>query len=398
MRANIVELLSEKIKTEKTHLNLSKEDLESLISEMVKKYLSKNKIKKFNYIKRLRLEKDIYYRIRGLGVIDKLLELNNINEIMINGHNKVFYEINGVVKKSSEVFRNKKELLDLIEKIANKTSKAVNLANPIMDTRLADGSRVNVVLPPLSVEGPVITIRVFNKKMLGIEGAIKNHTLTQEAARFLEMLVKHKYNIFISGGTSSGKTTLLNMLSNFIPQNERVITIEDNAELKINQIENIVKLEARKHKKKNLNVTIGKLIKTALRMRPDRIIVGEVRGKEAIDMLQAMNTGHDGSISTGHANSTRDMINRLEMMILSSPKKYPLEFIKRQIASSIDIIVHMTKDDNNKRKIAEISEVIDYKEDKVNLQKLYLLEKNCNGLPTLVKKNELKNNKFSWKC
>ncbi len=387
MSKNIVNILSESIKAKNDSLELDDNKLEKFISETVDKYFQDSKIKRYNYIDRLRLEKDIYYSIRGLGLIDKILEISNINEIMINGFKDIYYEQKGELKKFPYSFNSEKDLYDLAEKIANNSAKAINIASPIMDTKLKNGSRVNIVLPPLSLDGPAITIRVFNKNMISIEQAISNETMTVEAAEFLEKLVKAKYNIFISGGTSSGKTTLLNILTNFIPKSERIITIEDNAELQISNIKNMVRLEARAHKKKKLEITIRDLIKTSLRMRPDRIIVGEVRGSEAIDMLQAMNTGHDGSLSTGHANSTYDMLNRLEMMVMSGEKNYPIEFVQRQIASSIDIIIHLTKTKDKKRKISEISEVIGYKNSEIEICQLFvLLRKGKNKILSQINK------------
>lgn len=390
MSKEITDLIIRQIKSKKDNLELKDNELEKLISRNINKYFHKNKIKEYNYIDKLRLEKDVFYSIRGLGLIDRILEMNNINEIMINGPKKIFYEKNGELLEFQDSFASKKDLFDLIEKIANNSAKAINIASPIMDTKLKDGSRVNVILPPLSIDGPTITIRVFNKKIVTIDQAIDNNTLTAEAAEFLEKLVKARYNIFISGGTSSGKTTLLNILSNFIPSTERIITIEDNAELQINSIKNLVRLEARSHKNRKLEITIKDLIRTSLRMRPDRIIVGEVRGSEAIDMLQAMNTGHDGSLSTGHANSTFDMISRLEMMIMSGDRNYPLKFVRRQIASSIDIVIHLTKTKNKKRKVSEISEVTSYENNEIKIKPLFILKKR-NNIKALTQINELDN-------
>ncbi|MFP4456465.1 MAG: CpaF family protein [Clostridia bacterium] len=390
MRNKIVDILTRQVKSKKSNLDLNDSELERFISKTVNKYFQDNSIKEYNYIDKLRLEKNIFYSIRGLGIIDRILEMSNINEIMINGPKNIYYEKKGELIKFEDNLSSEKDLYDLIERIANNSAKAINVANPIMDTKLKDGSRVNVILPPLSLDGPTITIRVFNNKVVTIDQAIDNNTLSEEAAKFLERLVKAKYNIFISGGTSSGKTTLLNILSNFIPSSERIITIEDNAELQINNIRNLVRLEARAHTNKNLEVTIKDLIKTSLRMRPDRIIVGEVRGSEAIDMLQAMNTGHDGSLSTGHANSTFDMISRLEMMIMSGEQNYPLEFVQRQIASSIDIIIHMTKTKNKERRISEISEILNSKNNSINIKPLFVLKQRDN-IKRLVCINRLSN-------
>lgn len=302
----------------------------------------------------------IYSSIRGYGVLDVLLEDDSITEIMINNYDNIFIERDGRIVRFPGGFDSAEQFVDMIQKIVGKAGREVNQANPIVDTRLDDGSRVNVVLPPIALYGPTMTIRKFSKIPFSLNDLVGMRTISVEAANFLKTLVKARYNIFISGGTGSGKTTFLNALSNFIPKTERIITIEDSAELRIEGIDNLVSMETR-----NANATgsgevpMRTLIKSSLRMRPDRIIVGEVRGIEALDMLQAMNTGHDGSLSTGHANSSIDMLSRLETMILQNSEGIPLAALRRQISSSIDIIIHLSRMMDHSRKVVEISEVMD---------------------------------------
>ncbi len=302
----------------------------------------------------------IYSSIRGYGVLDVLLEDDSITEIMINNYDNIFIERDGRTVRFPGGFDSAEQFEDMIQKIVGRAGREVNQANPIVDTRLDDGSRVNVVLPPIALYGPTMTIRKFSKIPFSLNDLVGMRTISVEAANFLKTLVKARYNIFISGGTGSGKTTFLNALSNFIPKTERIITIEDSAELRIEGIDNLVSMETR-----NANATgsgevpMRTLIKSSLRMRPDRIIVGEVRGIEALDMLQAMNTGHDGSLSTGHANSSIDMLSRLETMILQNSEGIPLAALRRQISSSIDIIIHLSRMMDHSRKVVEISEVMD---------------------------------------
>ncbi|MCR5105435.1 MAG: CpaF family protein [Eubacterium sp.] len=341
--------------------------VECRIRELVKKeihLLDSNENQKFSDASLgMSLENEIvqsvYSSIRGYGLLDKLLADETITEVMINGHDNIFVERNGKVSRYEESFESPEQLEDMIQKIVGKAGREVNQASPIVDTRLSDGSRVNVVLPPIALQGPTMTIRKFSKDPMTMQNLIELGSVTPEVADFLKTLVRARYNIFISGGTGSGKTTFLNALSNFIPKNERIITIEDSAELKIEGIENLVSMETR-----NANATgtgevpMKTLIKSSLRMRPDRIIVGEVRGVEALDMLQAMNTGHDGSLSTGHANSSEDMLSRLETMILQNSDGIPLAALRRQIASSLDLIIHLSRMMDHSRKVLEISEVI----------------------------------------
>ena len=317
----------------------------------------------------------IFSSIRGFGLLDSIIKDDTITEVMINGPNDIFIEQKGHLYRLDKKFESQRKLEDIIQRIVGLAGREVNQANPICDTRLPDGSRVNVVLPPISLCGPILTIRKFSKTPMTIERLIEYGSLTKEIARKLEILVRAKYNIFISGGTGSGKTTFLNALSNYIPKDERVITIEDSAELQITGIENLVSLETRTANTSGAGkVTIRDLIKASLRMRPERIVVGEVRGGEALDMLQAMNTGHDGSLSTGHANSTEDMLSRLETMVLQGSSGLPLEAIKQQIASAVDIIIHLSRLRDKSRKTMEITEVVGYENGKIILNPLYVFE------------------------
>lgn len=322
----------------------------------------------------------VFSQIRGLGLLDSIIYDDTITEIMINGHKDIFIEKNGKVFRLEEEFEDEKKLEDVIQKIVGQAGREVNEANPIVDTRLQNGSRVNVVLPPISLKGPIVTIRKFSKEPMTIERLISYGSLTKEIAEVLEILVKAKYNIFICGGTGSGKTTFLNAISNYIPRDERVITIEDSAELQITNVDNLVSLETRNANTAGIGaITIRDLIKSALRMRPERIVVGEVRGAEALDMLQAMNTGHDGSLSTGHANSTKDMLSRLETMVLTGAEGLPLEAVRQQIASAVDIIVHLSRLRDKSRKTMEITEVEGYKNGEIKLNVLYRFEEDENS-------------------
>ncbi|MBQ8627788.1 MAG: CpaF family protein [Agathobacter sp.] len=321
---------------------------------------------------RISIVEQVYSSIRGFGLLDTIIKDDTITEVMINGPENVFIEQNGRLFKLDKQFESQRRLEDIIQRIVGLAGREVNQANPICDTRLPDGSRVNVVLPPIALCGPTITIRKFSKTPMTIEKLIKYGSITQEIADKLELLVKAKYNIFIAGGTGSGKTTFLNALSNYIPKDERVITIEDSAELQITGVENLVSLETRNANASGAGeITIRDLIKSSLRMRPERIVVGEVRGGEALDMLQAMNTGHDGSLSTGHANSTEDMLSRLETMVLQGAAGLPLEAIHQQIASAVDIIIHLSRLRDKSRKTMEITEVVGYENGEIILNPLY---------------------------
>lgn len=334
---------------------------------------------------RVSIVQQVYSSIRGLGLLDSIISDDTITEVMINGPDNVFIEQNGRLFKLDKKFESQRRLEDIIQKIVGQAGREVNQANPICDTRLPDGSRVNVVLPPIALCGPTLTIRKFSKTPMTIERLIQYGSITQEIADVLELLVKAKYNIFIAGGTGSGKTTFLNALSNYIPKDERVITIEDSAELQITGVENLVSLETRNANASGAGqITIRDLIKSSLRMRPERIVVGEVRGGEALDMLQAMNTGHDGSLSTGHANSTEDMLSRLETMVLQGSAGLPLEAIRQQIASAVDIIIHLSRLRDKSRKTMEITEVVGYENGKIILNPLYRFEEDENSTLTKV--------------
>lgn len=369
-----VELLRQKV-IESIDMTVEPDDSE--LHEMIDRAIANSlNYKYMSVYDRCRLHKSVYDSIRGLGVIEELLEDTDITEIMINGTDSIYIERNGAIERIKEKFYSKERLNDIIQQIVGKNNKRVNETNPIADTRLEDGSRVNVVLPPVAIDGAVITIRKFPKENITMENLIEWNSLTREAAEFLRQLVIAGYNIFISGGTGSGKTTFLNALSGFIPKDERVITIEDSAELQLKTVDNIVRMETRPENYEGENaITIRQLIKTSLRMRPDRIIVGEVRGIEALDMLQAMNTGHDGSMSTGHANSPKDMLARLETMVLMGVEM-PLDAIRAQIASGIDIIVHLGRLRDKSRKVLRIEEVAGYKNGNIKLIPLYVFREN----------------------
>lgn len=342
---------------------------------------------------KVRLSRDLFNTFRKLDLLQELLEDEEITEIMINGTSGIFLEKNGRIYKSDKYFVSAGKLEDVIRQMVSGANRYVNEAVPIADTRLQDGSRVNIVLAPVAVNGPAVTIRKFPKERITMDRLLEIGSINEEIKIFLNKLVRSKYNIFISGGTGAGKTTFLNALSQFIPSDERIITIEDNAELQIQGIENLVSLEARRANLEGEGeITIRDLIKTALRMRPDRLIVGEVRGGEAVDLLQAYNTGHAGGLSTGHANSPEDMLNRLETMTLMG-MDLPLPAIQRQIASAIDIIIHLGRLPDKSRKVLEIAEVIGYQEEKIQTRTLYRFKeeerRNEKIYGQLVKENEL---------
>ena len=330
----------------------------------------------------------VFGNYRGLGMLDPLLMDEEITELMINGPDNIFVEKKGRVMRLNRKFCEDKSLSEedrikqgeiqlrkIIHRIVDICGREVGEANPIVDARLADGSRVNIVLKPIAMGGDTVTIRKFSKKPMSIEKLIELGSITNEIAYKLKLLVQAKYNIFISGGTGSGKTTFLNALSNFIPFDERVITIEDSAELQITGIDNLVSLETKQANAEGKGaITIKDLIKSSLRMRPERIVVGECRGEEALDMLQAMNTGHDGSLSTGHANSAKDMLTRLETMVLQGSSGLPLDAVRRQIGSALDIIIHLSRMRDHTRKVVSITEVIGYQDGEIILNPLYVFE------------------------
>ena len=356
---------------------LSDEELQEKVEAITMEKLSGQYI---SIEQQVSIVEQVYSSIRGFGLLDSIISDDTITEVMINGPQNIFIEQNGRLFKLDKEFESQRRLEDIIQRIVGLAGREVNQANPICDTRLPDGSRVNVVLPPIALCGPTVTIRKFSKTPMTIEKLIQYGSITKEIAEKLQMLVKAKYNIFISGGTGSGKTTFLNALSNYIPKDERVITIEDSAELQIEGIDNLVSLETRNANPSGAGqITIRDLIKSSLRMRPERIIVGEVRGGEALDMLQAMNTGHDGSLSTGHANSTEDMLSRLETMVLQGAAGLPLEAIRQQIASAVDIIIHLSRLRDKSRKTMEITEVVGYENGKIILNPLYVFEEDENS-------------------
>lgn len=341
------------------------------------------------------LRKELFNSIRKLDILQELIEDDSITEIMVNGTEGIFIEKEGRIHRWEKNFYTKGKIEDLVQAIAAKSNRIVNETVPIVDARLENGARVNVVLPPIALNGPIITIRQFPAHPIQMRELIEWGAITGEAAAFLKNLVEAGYNIFISGGTGSGKTTFLNALSDFIPKEERIITIEDNAELQIQGVSNLVRMEARKGNTQGEHeITIRDLIKSSLRMRPDRIIVGEVRGSEAIDMLQCLNTGHDGSLSTGHGNSPRDMLGRLEMMVLMGIE-LPISAIRRQIASGIDIMVHLGRMRDKSRKVLEIIEITGYRyeTEEVLTQPLFEFaetgEKSDKVCGSLIKKGEL---------
>ena len=350
---------------------ISDEEIETLIAEEIAKF-SRGKF--LSIKERVRIEKQIFNSLRKLDAIQELIEDKSVTEIMVNGPNQIFYEKAGRIYKFDGQFSSEERLVDILQQIVAGHNRVINLASPIVDTRLEDGSRVNMVLSPISIEGSALTIRKFPEHPLTIEQLISIGSLTPEVAEVLQILVRARYSMVISGGTGSGKTTFLNALSQYIPNDERIITIEDSAELQIQGVPNLVRLETRNSNIDGVEaITIRDLIRTALRMRPDRIIVGECRGAEAFDMLQAFNTGHDGSLSTGHANSCVDILGRLEMMVLMG-MDLPLSAIRRQIASGVDIIIHLGRLRDKSRHVLEIAEVDGMENGEIRLNMLYVFE------------------------
>ena len=351
------------------------------------------KARYLNLSQREELKKDIYNSLKRLDVLQDLVDNPTITEIMVNGPDEIFIESKGQIEKTNLKFSSSNKLDEIIQIIVSKNNRAVNMANPIADARLDNGSRVNIMLPPVAINGPVITIRRFPDKPITMDRLIEFNSITEEVANLLEKLVKAKYTIFVSGGTGAGKSTLLNALSDYIPKDERIITIEDNAELQIMGVENLVRLEARSANSSADNeVSIRDLLRASLRARPDRIIIGEIRGAEAIDMLQAVNTGHEGSMSTGHSNSPADMLNRLETMVLMGID-LPVSSIRRQIASGIDIIVQLGRLRDKSRRVLEVTEIVGYKNEDIQLNCLYKFEedgiKNGGIIGSLKKKGDL---------
>lgn len=349
----------------------SDEEIRELIDEMLVREAREEPL---SLAERGRLRKELFHAVRKLDVLQELVDDPQVTEIMINGPDNIFIERGGRLLESGLHFDSEEKLQNVIQQIVSDCNRTVNEASPIVDARLENGARVNVVLNPVALNGPIVTIRRFPDKPITMEDLVAFGSVTKEVCEWLSRLVRAKYNIFISGGTGSGKTTFLNALSNYIPAEERIITIEDSAELQIRNIPNIVRMETRNANVEGCReITIRDLIKTSLRMRPDRIIVGEVRGGEAFDMMQCLNTGHDGSMSTGHANSSRDMLSRLENMILMG-MEIPLEAIRQQIASGIDIIVHLGRLRDKTRKVLEIVEVCGFEKGEIVLHPLYRFE------------------------
>lgn len=348
--------------------SISNSELMVRIEEMVWR---RRELMELTATEKRRLVRRVYDSFRGLDVLQPLVDNPRITEIMINSHEDIFIEQDGEVQKLPVQFESQNRLEDIIQSIVGTVNRVVNESTPIVDARLKDGSRVNIVLPPIALKGPTMTIRKFPESPMTMDDLVRREALTEEAAEQLRILVKGKYNIFIGGGTGSGKTTFLNALSQYIPPDERVITIEDSAELKIVTVPNLVSLETRNANTEGRGeIAIRDLIRSSLRMRPNRIVVGEVRGSEALDMLQAMNTGHDGSLSTGHANSTQDMISRLETMVLSGAD-LPISVVRQQISSAIDIFVHLSRLRDRSRRVTEISEVVGMQDGEVLLNPLY---------------------------
>ena len=365
------------------------EELEVLVNELIDKriiWAKSNNTDIYRFYQNMSfkdkgvLRYTVTESVGGLGILGKIITDTDITEVMINGYNRIFVEKSGKLMQLDEHFESDEDLIRIVQKFVSEMDRTIDAGNPIVDARLEDGSRVHVVFPPVALSGPTVTIRRFPKNPMTMEKLLGYGAITPEAVDFLRKLVVSRHNIFIAGGTGSGKTTFLNALSNFIPQWERVITIEDSAELQIRNVPNLVSLETRKANSKEANeITIRDLIKASLRMRPDRIIVGEVRGEEALDMLQAMNTGHDGSLSTGHANSPEGMLSRLETMVLTGSADLPLDAIRMQISSAVDYIVHLSRLRDFSRKVMSITEVTGYENGKIILNPIYEFKEEKNG-------------------
>lgn len=369
-------------------LDLSRELEDEEILEIIDQLIISYSKEHFMGLKEMvQLRQELFYSIRKLDVLQELVDDSTVTEIMVNGPRQIFVERGGELSLWDREFTSQEKLEDVIQQIVGRCNRVINESMPIVDARLENGARVNVVVQPVALNGPIMTIRRFPDKPITMEKLIQLGSVTQHCADFLKKLVAARYSIVIGGGTSSGKTTFLNALSNYIPKDERVITIEDNAELQIQGVSNLVRLEAKMSNMKGLSsITIRDLIKTALRMRPDRIVVGEVRGPEAVDMLQALNTGHDGSLSTAHANSSADMLSRLETMVLMG-MDLPLEAIRRQMASGIDILIHLGRLRDKSRKLLEVSEVLGINKGEIQLNTLFRYDLKQG----LILQNSLKN-------
>ena len=377
----IRDLLMEKLdmSREMTDREILDEIDQLILNRMRDSYISLNE--------KLQLRQELFYSVRKLDVLQELIEDETVTEIMVNGPDAIFVERGGRLGKWDKSFTSREKLEDVIQQIAGRCNRVINESMPIVDARLENGARVNAVISPVALNGPILTIRRFPDTPITMDRLIALGSLTCECARFLKALVRARYSIVIGGGTGSGKTTFLGALSDYIPEDERIITIEDNAELKIQGVENLVRLEAKMANMEGaVSGSIRDLIKTALRMRPDRIVVGEVRGGEAVDMLQALNTGHEGSLSTAHANSARDMLSRLETMTLMGVD-LPLEAIRRQIASGVDILIHLGRMRDKTRKVLEITEVCGYEKNEIITRTLFRREEDLE----LVQVSELLN-------
>lgn len=349
---------------------MSDEDIARAIDE---KILEQREFQELPLRERLKLQKELFDSFRRLDILQELVDDPKITEIMVNGPDEIFVESGGKIGRwGGGTFESKEQLVDLIQQIVGRVNRIVNTSSPIASARLENGSRVQVVLEPVALNGPILTIRKFPERIT-MERLIQYGSISEEAAEFLKMMTVARYNIFVSGGTGAGKTTFLNALSEFIPQEERVITIEDSAELQLPHIANLVRLETRDANAEGEGaIGIGELIRSSLRMRPDRIVIGEVRGKETLDLLQAMNTGHDGSFSTGHGNSVRDMLSRLETMVLMG-MDLPLAAVRKQMASALDLMVHVARQRDRSRKVVAIEEVTGFEDGEIVLNPLFLL-------------------------
>jgi len=357
---------------------ISDEEIMEIIDEEICKFAKQQTL---TISERAGIRKELFFSLRKLDILQELVEDDSISEIMVNGTQYIFFEREGKLYQWDKRFTSKEKLENIVQQIAGSNNRIINEASPIVDTRLEDGSRVNIVLAPVAIDGTCISIRKFPKEPILMKQLIENKSISAEAAMFLKMLVHSGYNIFISGGTGSGKTTFLNALSEYIPKKERVITIEDSAELQISGITNLVRLETRNSNMEGCDeITIRDLIRSALRMRPNRIIVGEIRGAEALDMLQAMNTGHDGSLSTGHSNSSMDMLKRIETMVLMG-MELPVNAIRSQIASGIDILVHLGRLRDKSRKVLNINEIAWFEKGEISLNPIFQFhEKESEGI------------------
>ena len=388
------ELLYEKVML---RMDMTRETGEEELQEIILSVLEEAEAEEFMPLsEKIQISRELFNAFRRLDILQDLIEDESVTEIMVNGTENIFYEKGGRLYRTDRRFLSEDRLNDVIQQIVGETNRYVNESSPVVDARLQDGSRVNVVLKPVAVNGPIMTIRKFPSEAITMDQLVRMGSLTEEAAEFIRRLVESKYNIFVSGGTGAGKTTFLNAMSDYIPKEERIITIEDNAELQIQGVENLVRLEARGANLEGEGaVTIRDLIRSALRMRPDRIIVGEVRGEETVDMISsAMLNGHSGSMSTGHANNPADMLHRLETMMMMGID-LPLQAIQRQIASALDIIIHLGRLRDKSRRVLQIEEVLDCSDGRIQTGTLYEFREegteNEKIKGSLVKAGEIRN-------